>query len=259
MSSSRLSAARLLWLEERLSPRDWCVLEHVSQLRLATGQQLEVLCFDGLAGHSRTVVRGRVLSRLVDWGLLEQLDRRIGGAARGSSSAIFRLAVAGQRLMRPARPRATKPYSSRYTSHTLAISQVLADLVRHLPSTISVPRFETEPASWHPDGLGGRLKPDAYLQIQSADVVLHWWLEVDRSTESLPTLSVKLRTYLDFVARGQVGPAGLVPRVMVSVNRDERLVDLQRLAARLPPPAAQLFVFCRDHQTALALLSELRE
>lgn len=260
MSGQRLNQDRLLWLEQRLSARDWDVLQRLAELRLATGQQLEPLCFEGLSGHSRSVVRGRVLGRLGAWGLIEQLERRVGGAAKGSATAIYRLAPIGQALMQRSRPRATKAYSSRFTRHTLAVSQLRADLAAATAgSNVSVPHFVTEPDSWTPDGLGGHLKPDAYLQLQDPTVTLHYWVEVDRATESLPTLTAKLRAYLDFVARGQTGPHGLVPRVALSVSSDERLNDVRCLVDRLAAPADELFMTARDRRTALELLGHLRE
>lgn len=259
MSAKRVSQERLHWLAARLSDRDRRVLRWLADLRLATGQQLETLTFTELRDHSRSVVRGRVLARLVRWGLIELVDRRIGGAASGSTSGIYRLSHAGQVLLTPAAPRATKPYTPRFTEHTLATAQLAADLVQAKQmKDFSLPVFVTEPASWVPDGLGNYLKPDAYLQLQTAALTLHWWVEIDRGSESLPTLERKLHTYLNFIARGQRGPHDLVPRVLVVVP-DDRLEAVQRLVERSPAPAADLFVVTNSGRAIVTLLAELDE
>src|SRR5262245_6826634 len=61
----RVRTAYVEWLDERLSGRDWSVIEEVNRLRVLTGEQLDRLCFWQLQGRSRTVTRSRVLARLV--------------------------------------------------------------------------------------------------------------------------------------------------------------------------------------------------
>ncbi len=260
MSAHRMSPSRRLWLEARLTERDLVVLDWLSRLRLADGRQLEALCFGGLKTRSRPVVRGRVLGRLTRWALLEVVDRRVGGAASGSASPVYRLAAAGHVIAAPDHSRATKPYTNRFTSHTLATSQVAADLVTAThDSAASLPTFVTEPASWMPDAFGSYLKPDAYLQLQAASVTMHWWLEIDLGTESLPALERKLRNYLEFVNRGQLGPHGLVPQVLISLTSGERQHAVEQMINRLPEPAPQLFVPCHTGRVVAIMLAALWE
>src|SRR5579859_5444723 len=79
------------WLAERMSPRDWAIIESLDRIRLATGLQLERLHFHELEERSRSVVRWKVLKRLVDSRVITSLDRRIGYAHRGS--AVLRYAL----------------------------------------------------------------------------------------------------------------------------------------------------------------------
>lgn len=261
MSSRRISANRRAWLDARLSVRDRLVLDWLSRLRLATGQQLEALCFDGLASSSRPVVRGRVLGRLVTWGLLELVDRRVGGSVSGSTSGVYRLSAAGHLIAEPAHTRPTRPYTDRFTAHTLTTSQLAADLVEALQDCddVTLHSFLTEPASWMPDDLGSFLKPDAYIQLQTEKLTMHWWIEVDLGTESLPALERKLRSYLDFVNRGQLGPAGVVPQVLLTLTGEERVRAVATLLDRLPPPALELFVACSSGRAVVTLLAALDE
>jgi Replication-relaxation len=264
----RVRLSHVEWVAERLSDRDWQIIEAMNRMRLMSGSQLERLCFAALAGHARTVVRGRVLRRLVHWQVLTILPRRIGGAARGSSGSVFALGAAGARLCaeRPATtttmPRVRHPGAptERSVRHTLAVSELFVGLVEHAyMQGAQVIAFEAEPASWWPNGLGGFIKPDAYAVLTLRDVREHWWVEVDLATESLPTIKRKLLAYLDFIERGQLGPGKLVPRVLVSTVTAARCVDLRSVIAKLPPPAADLFVALSHHEAAAHLVQSLQE
>lgn len=251
----------LAWVEPRLSLRDRCVMQTVADLRLVSGKQLDALCFLQLQGRSRSVVRGRVVARLVSWRVLQVVDRRIGGPQPGSTTPAYSLDVIGHALTAAKTVKLAPIPGERFRAHALAISQLCADLALLVDGdpSIRLREFMTEPDSWWPDGLGGHLKPDAYVQLRSTGSALHAWAEIDRSTESIPTLTRKLRVYLDFVERGHLGPSGLVPQVLITVIDERRLRAVRELVQRLPPPAAELFVVTRDDAAALALLGLLRE
>src|SRR3954452_16346815 len=95
----RVRSAYVDWLDQHLSPRDWHVVETVNLLQVASGHQLERLCFAGLANvRSRTVIRSRVLGRLVRERVLVPVGRRVGGSGRGSTVQAFALDTAGRQL-----------------------------------------------------------------------------------------------------------------------------------------------------------------
>jgi hypothetical protein len=259
---------RVTWLRERLSERDWQIIEIVNRLRLVSGIQLERLHFQTLTGHARSVVRGRVLRRLVNWRVLTVLPRRVGGAARGSSGSVFALGAAGVRLCAERQTGAAVPQRIRHPGaptersvrHTLAVSEFAVSVVEQARlHGAQIGAFGAEPASWWPNGLGGFLKPDAYVCLARGTVREHWWIEIDLATESLPTITRKLLAYLDFVERGQLGPGGLVPRVLVSGNTPARCAGLRSAISNLPPPASDLFVALADHEAAVYLLQSLQE
>lgn len=264
----RVRATQVEWVAERLSERDWRIMETINRLRLVSGNQLERIHFGALTGHSRAVVRGRVLRRLTNWRVLAVLPRRVGGAARGSAGSVFALGSAGARLWARrqsasnAKPRVRQPGipTERSIRHTLAVSELYVDLVEqaHVHDA-SVVAFEAEPAAWWPNGLGGYIKPDAYTALSSGAVREHWWIEVDLATESLPTIKRQLMAYLDFIERGQLGPHGLVPRVLISTNSEARRAALQALVTHLPDPARALFVVVTAPAGAATMLRSLRE
>lgn len=267
MSARRGQQERTAWLSERLSERDWQIIEAVNRLRLVSGSQLERLCFAGLTGHTRTVVRGRVLRRLLAWRILMVLPRRIGGMARGSSGSVFALGSAGARLCAErqsatlVRQRVRQPDAptERSVRHTVAVSELYVGLMEQARACgAQVVAFDAEPASWWSNGLGGFLKPDAYLCLTQGKVREHWWAEVDLATESLPTIKRKLLAYLDFVERGQLGPGSLVPRVLICANALARSEALQSVISKLPPPAEELFVTHVSHEAAALMLRSLQ-
>ena len=247
----RVRAGHVAWVSERLSERDWKILEAVNKLHLVTGWQLDRLFFAGLAGRSRIVTRSRSLSQLTSWRVLHRLPRRVGGAMRGSSVAVYSLGSAGQRLLaqrangveKPPFVRNASVPSERFVAHIVAGSELYVQLMQaQRVDRMVLRQFTTEPAVWWPNGRGGWLKPDAFVVTSNGRVDQLWWIEVDRATESLPTIARKLRAYLDFVNRGGIGPRGGIPRVLVSVPSEARRTAVARLVAGLPSPADELFV-----------------
>lgn len=233
-----------------LSARDWAIIDNVHRLRLASGSQLERIHFSNLSLHTRSVMRWRVLKRLVDSRVLIPLERRIGTAQRGSDKLCYALDSAGLHLVR-LRANADSPAADvrrprlpgdRFVAHTLAVSELYVALVeRSRIGQLELDDFQTEPAAWVRDGLGGWLKPDAFVRLRADAVNDYWWLEADLATESLPTVRSKLLAYLDFVARGQLGPDGIVPRVLIGVPGRVRLTAVQRIVNALPTPAEYMF------------------
>jgi len=241
---ARIRQADVDWIAARLGPRDWDVVETINVVRVASGQQLERVCFAAAsAGRSRTVVRSRVLARLVQWRVLAPVGRRVGGRAKGSTVQVYALDSAGQRLLterqlavgdrvRVRRPGAPGIYSLR---HLLAVSELYATLVeRARASGLALDTFRAEPGAHWPDGRGGVLKPDAYAVLARPGARDHWWIEVDLATESLPTVKAKLVAYLEFRRRGETGPDELTPYVLVAASTERRRDAIAGVVRRLP-------------------------
>ncbi|MCG8914914.1 replication-relaxation family protein [Actinokineospora sp. PR83] len=258
---------RPTFTNDRLSDRDWAVLLDLYRLRVMAADQIERVHFAGLTGRSREVVRGRVLRRLVNWRLITSLGRRIGGTRRGSGSTAYALDSTGLRLLGErlgttnptVRIRRPRPPGGRFLEHGLAVSALYADLMAATrDSEINLGTFAGEPDSWWPDGAGGQLKPDAYARLARGNVIDHWWIEVDRATESLPTIRRKLTAYLSFAERGQLGPNGVVPRVLVSTISEQRQQVIRAVVRQLPTPADELFLVTLDRDAWLSMLSSLK-
>ncbi|MGW3993913.1 replication-relaxation family protein [Amycolatopsis sp. NPDC004772] len=262
--ASRVRTAHVMELAETLSQREWQIMDSANRLRLATGRQLERLHFSELTGKSRSVVRWRVLKRLVEARVLMPLSRRVGGSLRGSAQLVYALDVAGERLLQlrrnlrqaDERIRRPAPIGDRFVRHTLATSELYVQLVEQSRARgFRLTDFLAEPGSWWPDGVGGWMKPDAYAALSSTRVDDHWWIEVDLATEAVPTLRGKFLAYLDFVHSGQAGPGEVVPRVLVTVPSEARFDVVTAVLERLPAPADQLFEVAL-HTRAVDLLVE---
>jgi hypothetical protein len=256
---------RLPYLErllETLSDRDWAIIESVDRLRLVSGSQLERLHFSDLGPRSRSVKRWQVLKRLADTRVLVPVERRLGTAHRGSAKLCYALDSGGMQLVRlranltGSRVRRPRVPGDRFVAHTLALTELYVVLVEQgRRGRFTLACFEIEPA-W-PNGLGGWLRPDAFVKLQRGAITDYWWYEADLATESLPTVRAKLLSYLDFVNRGQPGPDSVVPRVLIGVPTEQRYGAVQGMVDALPSPAKAVFLVASLSDAPLVMVNEL--
>jgi hypothetical protein len=253
-------------LAERLSPRDLMILLTLNRVRLATGLQLERLHFYELTGRSRSVKRADVLKRLTDAAVLTLIERRVGTANRGSAQQCYALDSAGLRLVqlhlnkhapqsqvrRPGFP------GDRFVAHTLAVTELYVDLVeRSRLGTSVLGEFQAEADAYWPNGLRGWIKPDAFVRLEQGDEAVYWWFEADMATESLPTIRRKLLAYLDFVQRGQLGPDGVAPKVLIGVSAVKRREAVRSVIEELPAPGESLFQVVEQAEVAKVMIDEI--
>ena len=268
MRSTYITLAQAEVIATRLSPRDQAILSDLARVRVLSGAQLTRLHFAELAVESRDRTRRRVLARLVEYQSVVTLERIIGGSRSGSSGLVYALGIAGQRALRlletdaytdePAtRTRAPATPGNLFLAHTLAVAELYVQLREHEHGNqLTLAHFAAESAAWWSDGRGSVIKPDAYVRLRRGDVEDCWWCEVDNATESLPTLKRKLLAYTDFARTGQLGPDGVVPRVIVTVPHDRRLVDVRDLVASLPAPGPEL-ILPTLHESATSTMIDI--
>jgi hypothetical protein len=227
-----------------LGARELGVLRDLDRVRALTGRQLERLHFASLAtSNARGSARRRTMQRLVEVQLVTTLSRRIGGERAGSAGLVYVLDSRGRAYLHTADgQRQRRPWSVGwlFLQHTLDVAEIYVRLrEREREGQLKLGHFVAEPASWHQTN-GWTVKPDAWLVYETKQWEQHRWLEVDRGTESLPTLERKLRSYAAFGAAGLPGPLGVVPRVLVTLPSDARLASVQQLIAALPEPADRM-------------------
>lgn len=247
----------------RLSFRDIAILETLAQVRIASGSQLERLHFTDLGTRSRQVKRWQVLKRLSDARALMPVERRVGTAVNGSDKLSYALDSAGLRVLRiranaeaantpVRRPRLP---GERFINHMLAVTNLYVEIVElSRLGGFAVEVFDVEPR-W-PDGAGSQLGPDAYVRLLRDGEYYSWWFEADLGTESQPTVHRKLAAYLDFVRRGQLGPGGVMPWVLIGVQTEARQAAIQRIVNGFGELADYLFRIALLPDCVIAMTKE---
>lgn len=264
----RITTAQLATLADQLSERDKTILADLERVRVLTGAQLQRLHFDPINTASRARDRRRVLQRLTDLDLVFTLERRIGGIRAGSAGHIYTLTPAGRRLQAlhhgqqlTKRLRRTRTPGAPFLDHALAISDIYVTLVEASHHhDFQVCTFHAEPACWHPTGQGRYLHPDAYLVLTTSAYQDCWWLEIDQATESLPRITRKCRTYLDFLIHGGIGPDDVPPRILFTTPDADRNDAIRKVITTLPTIETGQLICTTTHDNAPKfLITELNE
>lgn len=230
-----------------LSARDAQILRDLARVRLLTGGQLERLHFHTLAtANARGSARRRALNRLSRLHLVTTVPRRVGGVRAGSAGLVYTLDARAQRTralwdpasLAAAGSRTRRPWAIGwpFVQHTLDVAELYVQTrERERAGQLRMMRYDAEPASWFPSTVG-TVKPDAFLIVEADGWEQHWWLEVDRATESIPTVRRKLSRYLRLYEQGSAGPAGVLPTVLLTAPDARRRDQLMALLRQLRVP-----------------------
>ncbi|MGH3937415.1 MAG: replication-relaxation family protein [Pseudonocardiaceae bacterium] len=238
MTRCRLSQTQLSQLADQLSPRCTTALPHLHRAHLLTGAHLDqLLAQPDTSQHTTARDRRRIMTRLINLGLVTTLQRRIGGVRAGSAGHIYTLTHAGHRLHailtgQPCPPRATNTATpgTLFLAHTLAISDIYVALTQaQHDHDFILATFITEPRCWCPTGHGDYLKPDAYCVLATTTHQDCWWLEVDQATESLPRIHTKCQAYLYYLTHGGLGPDQVPPRVLYTTPHTTRTNNINQV------------------------------
>lgn len=210
---ARVGRRSLARLGHGLDPEDRLLLEEVQRHRYVTSQQVEALCFrDRPSQAAISRAASRALYRLERAGLIRPLatrPRQVGGPRGGSSPRIWHLREAGSRLLAPDQPRRRhQEPSDRFLDHCLAVAEThirTRAVARELSGSCHV---VIEPRRRVPGVSGGAtpLRPDLLATITAEDAEGsyedRWFIEVDRGTESLPTVLGKCQLYRRYYQSG---------------------------------------------------------
>ena len=247
---ARTGSQQLQAISDNLSDRDWRILHSLTAHPFLTTLHIQRLHFaDHASISSGSRVCRRVLSRLAAIRAIQHLERRIGGVRAGSASFVWRLGPVGERLLQRALGGADGPRLRRkepslhHLDHCLAVAETHIRLLEagrsHAPELL---RLQTEPICWRPYAtLGGGqavLKPDLYAVTASGDFEDSWFIEVDRGTESLPTLLRKCGQYEDYRRSGVEQRDRQVFPLVLWLLPDERRKACARGGARQGPQAS---------------------
>lgn len=239
-----MSGVTITNLLQRLSDRDIAILESLRAHRLLTTDMIRRLHFG--EGHATIAAAAgatmRVLRRLDELGLVDRLERRIGGVRAGSSGITWQLGSAGERLLRKlhgdARRRRYLEPSADFTAHTLAKAELAVQLHEFARAGLAeLISLDTEPTNWRPfigpHGTRDWLKPDLHAITATGDYEDHWFLEADRAREHPPVVVRKAQVYQRYAATGAYQARhGLFPAVVwVVPNAGRRKALVSALAA----------------------------
>lgn len=249
-----LSTSQLLAVIECLSDRDKQLMLMVERFRLVSGSQARRLLWaesGELATEARLARRG--LSRLEALGLLDRLERRIGGVRAGSAGSVFTLSAAGQRAARYlagaglTKGRTPHEPGSQYLRHTLAVTEIYV-LLREAERAgrLDLLAFDPEPTCWRSYiGRGGArltLKPDAFVKLGVGAYEDSYFMEIDCGSAGRGTLDRKARDYLAYYRTGaETADGGVFPRVLWVTTTAKRRTLIVDVLGRLPAEAWRLF------------------
>ncbi|MET4669116.1 hypothetical protein ABID94_001979 [Streptomyces sp. PvR018] len=252
MRPPTFSTGRVDRVRHRLSDRDLAVLGALQRVRLLSVRQLQRLFFVDGSPSARTRRAQLLMTRLTKLGVVVRFSRVIGGIRAGSSGYIYGLSGLGQAVINADGPAGgkrrrtweTKPY---FQDHMLEVSELYVQLVeQHWAGHGELLAFDSEPSAWrHFTGPGGELvvvKPDAYIRLGTAALENSTFLEVDLSTETLPTIQRKSQRYIDYWRSGvEQQRRGVFPKVLWLVKDEHRQERIDGVIRKLAHDAHALF------------------
>lgn len=252
MRSLRSSGVQVARLRQRLSQRDVSLLAALHRVRLLSLRQVQrLIVIDGSAS-ARTRRAQLLMARLTKLGVVVRLSRIIGGIRAGSSGYIYGLSSLGQAVIDVSGPLGgrrrriweSKPY---FQDHMLEVSELYVQAVeQHRLGGGDLLAFDAEPAAWrHFTGAGGELvvlKPDAYVRLGMAAIERSAFVEVDMTTEGLPTIQRKNARYIDYWRSGiEEQRRGVFPKVVWLVQSEQRQERIAEVIRKLSAEAQELF------------------
>lgn len=199
----------------QLTDKETQILHFLNQAKFATTSQLARL-FYWDSDKSETAIRRAnfTAQRLLKAGLISHLKHRIGGVRKGSASYVWQITFQGLKLLKSQDSSITLRYKNYYeptqhhVEHTLAITEIFVETMEVVRDSekLSLEAFSFEPNSWRSypklSGIGMTLKPDAYLELSSHAYDDHYFIELDRSTESLARVMNTCKKYIEYYRSG---------------------------------------------------------
>jgi len=257
MKVIRLSKRRLEELDRIFGELEKTLLRSLRQLRYLTANQIRRLHFtDNASLHAAQRATRRMMSKLQGYGVVESLERRIGGVRAGSNAFVWTLTEAGIHLLHlndpeySFRKRGFEP-SLNFLNHTLAVAEVYVQLVELCKrKQLELVKTELEPVCWRgytgEDGKPATMKPDMYAVTDDGKYEDSWFIEVDLATESPHKILNKCRRYVYYCRSGieqekhRIFP--MVVWLVFSINRKNKLMQYIAECREMSEPSKTLFV-----------------
>lgn len=270
MSRTARGGQRHLELDER----DQHVLQQIHSLRLVTTSQLTRLApsSEGASSEANARRMRRQLASLHRRGLIERLQRRIGGIRAGSEGTVYRLTTRGSREIAThggtTPTRVGRQPGERFIRHILAVSELCVRVTEYtrIAKDAELASYVAEPASWrHYLGSHGErriIKPDAAVVTIGGEYEYRWLVEIDLATEGMTTIATKCEAYIAYWRTGtEQRDHGVFPQVLWVVPHEPRARQIERVIQRLTPEVRPLFAVATAQHAATHMFGEpqLRE
>jgi hypothetical protein len=236
-SSRRVGSAQRRLIARGMTERELAVLQDIDRFRFLTSKQIERLHFKtNTSPQAATRICNRVLQRLYSYRVIDHLERRVGGIRAGSASYVWMVGPTGEYVLRAndaVRIRRREP-SIHFMRHCLAIADcVIAVQQLAYEGRLELLSLDTEPSCWRRfmNRSGGieTLKPDLAMVTATGEFEDSWFIEIDRGTESIPTLVKKCRQYLAYHRTGQAqSEEDVFPAVLWMLPSEQRLERLRQ-------------------------------
>jgi len=214
-----------------LQDRDRHLLSEIAELGVVNREQARILAGFG----SRTRVNVRLLA-LTRTGLLKRsfLGTRTGG--REAIYAISKRAALALGLPQrgPRRRNDELLVIDPFVQHQLAVNDFYC-IAKSSPTPTADVRFVRWRSFYRPLDSGTSLRPDGYVEYQTASQIIAAFLEMDMGHEGLKVWKAKVNHYLRYALSGhfekEFGRSRF--RVIVIANSERRVMSLRRTTASL--------------------------
>lgn len=249
-TNKRITKAELRRLSSSiLDSREIEILQTINKLKFITTNQLQRLFFTG-SSNPTTNLRAcnRKLKRLKNFGLVANLEQRIGGKRAGSSSVVNTISSAGYQLLRlddmtlyATRKRLYEP-NILFLEHTLAIAETYTRLYEmNRDNKIHDLQATFEPSCWrtynNKKGVPTFLKPDLFacfaVDDESEDFM---FFELDQATQAPKRVVRKCKQYLLYYKTGiEQRVNGVLPWVVwITPNQKRRNQLINHISENIP-------------------------
>lgn len=232
---------------EPLPRADDALLQALGTVHVATAAQLASLEGDQPGRTTR-----KRLSRLESYGLVRRFINTARDHKIGPAGYIFVLTGRGARLAgRPEalglRQRKIWHPSQAFIDHWLAITDLYVRLVASARAgdlRLREFRAEGDAKRSYRDSYGRLqiLRPDACVRLATGDMLLSWFVEIDRATESPRRIAAKCHAYRAYeLSRQEQRHHPVFPGVLFIVPDEARARVIRRVIAGQPSDARGLF------------------
>ena len=255
-----LNKNALFRLDQQLTDRDKTVLASLKKYRFLLTGQLQRLHFYAPPNETaRATATTRTLRRLREYGLIQTLERRVGGARSGSGSMIWHLTEAGYRFLQLHQPEEqsrtpVKEPSTQFLAHTLSVAEcaIQMESICRPSKDLDVIKLETEPPCWRSFQENGKtviLKPDLYAVTRYDGYEDYWFMEVDLGTESTSQVTDKCKVYRRyFFTEMEQAENDVFPLVVCIVPDEKRKEKLKAAIRSALPPDPKMFLIITPDQ-----------